>query len=307
MAASDSSSRRPPGKVRIQAGVELVGESFGNPDDPLVLLLHGGGQTRHAWRDTQQTLADARMYAIALDLRGHGESAWSEEGAYKLDAFVDDVERVIRTLGRPAALVGASLGGLTSLLVAGERDPSLVWALVLVDVAPRIEVEGRQRIMDFLLARPDGFASVEEAADEVERYALHRPRPRDPQGLMKNLRLGEDGRYRWHWDPKLFRGPWPLDTTDEPRLEAAATRVQVETLLVRGALSDVLSPEGENRFLELVPHAVVADVAAAGHMVAGDNNAQFTGGVVDFLSEALRRRRSQKGGSSVDSLPVPPS
>ncbi len=269
--------------------MDLVGDSFGESDAPLVLLLHGGGQTRHAWHDTQRTIAAAGMNAVALDLRGHGESGWSEEEEYELDSFVDDTVSVIRALGRPAALVGASLGGLTSLLLAGERDAELCWALVLVDVAPRIEPEGRRRIVEFMLARPEGFASLEEAVDEVERYARHRPRPRDHRGLLRNLRQGDDGRWRWHWDRRMFTGSHPLNTTNEARLEAAALRVQVPTLLVRGALSDILSSAGEQRFLELVPHALAANVAGAGHMVAGDNNVLFSTVVVDFISDVLKK------------------
>jgi pimeloyl-ACP methyl ester carboxylesterase len=275
--------------VRFESGgLTLVGAAAGPEHGPLVLLLHGGGQTRFAWGDTLRTLAELGFRALALDARGHGDSDWSEASHYRIDDFADDVVAVVEQVGPPAALVGASLGGLTSLLVAGERMPELTWALVLVDVAPRIEDAGRQRIVDFMLSRPDGFADLDEAADAVEAYARHRPRPRDPRGLKKNLRQGEDGRWRWHWDRRLFTGDFPLRTDDEPRFERAARAVRVPTLLVRGALSDVLSADGRDRFQELVPHAVSSDIPAAAHMVAGDNNVHFGTVVGDFLSGLVR-------------------
>jgi pimeloyl-ACP methyl ester carboxylesterase len=277
-------------QMRFDTGaLAVVGDGAGPVDGPVVLLLHGGGQTRHAWGDTLSTLASLGFRCIALDARGHGDAEWSSEARYRLDAFADDVVAVIHQVGSPAALVGASLGGLTSLIVAGERAPELIWALVLVDVAPRIEDAGRQRILDFMQARPDGFASLEEAADAVAAYANHRPRPTDPRGLKKNLRHGPDGRWRWHWDPRLFTGDFPLRTDDESRFEDAARALRIPTLLVRGARSDVLSAAGMERFHELVPQAVSIEVPDAAHMVAGDNNVRFGNVVGDFLVDLARQ------------------
>jgi pimeloyl-ACP methyl ester carboxylesterase len=177
---------------------------------------------------------------------------------------------------------------MTALLTAGEEPRTKVAALVLVDIAPRIEQDGAQRIVSFMLARPDGFASLDEAADAVAEYQPHRKRPRDVRGLEKNLRLGTDGRWRWHWDPRFLAGVGAPSSGDTPgRLDAAARALDAPTLLVRGRLSDLLSEEGARHFLELVPHARYTDVSDAGHMVAGDRNDVFTRAVIDFLAEAL--------------------
>jgi pimeloyl-ACP methyl ester carboxylesterase len=180
-------------------------------------------------------------------------------------------------------LVGASMGGLTSLMATGEGKVH-PRGLVLVDVAPRIEVSGSRRVRDFMRARPEGFASLEEVADAVAAYNPHRPRPRSLEGLKKNVRL-RDGRWHWHWDPAFMT---PID--DEPsrmidheRLADAARAVTVPTLLVRGLQSDVLSPEGAQELLSLIPGSKLADVAGTGHMVAGDDNDAFARAVVDFL------------------------
>jgi pimeloyl-ACP methyl ester carboxylesterase len=266
-------------------GMVLAADAWGAPDAPPVVLLHGGGQTRHAWGDTARALALEGWCALAVDLRGHGDSSWSEAGDYRLDTFANDLRKLLGTLGRPAALVGASLGGMSALLAAGEEPRARISAIVLVDIAPRIESAGAQRIVSFMLARPEGFANLDEAAEAIAAYQPHRTRPRDTRGLEKNLRQGPDGRWRWHWDPRFLSGvgsPGSVDTAT--RLDAAARTLTAPTLLVRGRLSDLLSEEGARHFLALVPHARYADVSDAGHMVAGDRNDLFTRAVLEFLS-----------------------
>lgn len=273
----------------VGRGVTLAADAWGLPDAPPVVLLHGGGQTRHAWGDTARKLGGGGWHALALDLRGHGESTWAPDGDYRLDRFADDLRHVLSALPHPAVVVGASLGGMTALLAAGEPPRAKVAALVLVDIAPRIETEGAARIVGFMLSRPDGFASLDEAADAIAAYQPHRPRPRDLSGLEKNLRRGDDGRWRWHWDPRFLAGVGRPSSGDTPtRLDAAARMLDVPTLLVRGRLSDLLSEEGARHFLELVPHARYTDVSGAGHMVAGDRNDVFTRAVTDFLATLPR-------------------
>jgi len=266
------------------AGLTLVGDAYGAPDAPPVLLLHGGGQTRHAWGGTATALAAAGWYAVALDLRGHGESEWAADGDYRLDAFAADLRAVAGALGRPTAVVGASLGGLAALVAELDAAP-VAAALVLVDIAPRVQPKGVERIVSFMTSSPDGFASLEEAADAVAAYVRHRPRPQDLDGLRKNLRLGADGRYRWHWDPRMMTGEKAINArTEAERLERGAAALRVPTLLVRGRMSDVVGEEEARHFLALVPHAAYVDVSGAGHMVAGDRNDRFTRAVVGFLA-----------------------
>lgn len=269
--------------------VRIRGDAWGPPDAAVVMLLHGGGQTRHSWAGTGRALGDAGWCAISLDARGHGDSDWAPDGAYPTDVFVDDLVSVARSFDRPPALVGASMGGMSSLIAAGEIDLALAAAVVLVDITPRLEPEGVERIIDFMAARPDGFASLEEAADTIAAYRTNRPRPKDLSGLAKNLRLGEDGRYRWHWDPAFLDGRRTGGQSNVPpadRYLAAARRLTAPTLLVRGRQSDVVSPAGVEEFLAAVPHARFVDVSGAGHMVAGDRNDAFTAAVVAFLREA---------------------
>jgi pimeloyl-ACP methyl ester carboxylesterase len=278
-------------RVDFDAGpLRLAADAYGDPAHPPVVLLHGGGQTRHAWGGTAAALGAKGRYALAVDLRGHGDSDWAPDADYSLDAFARDLIAIERQLPSKPAVVGASLGGLATLVAQGEHPEAPASAVVLVDIAPRVDPVGVGRIIAFMTAHPDGFATLEDAADAIASYVHHRPRPRDLSGLKKNLRLGADGRYRWHWDPRFIDGKRAGDSVRDPeRLERAARALTVPTLLVRGRQSDVVSEVGARAFLDLVPHARWVDVSGAGHMVAGDQNDPFTDAVVGFLDEVAPR------------------
>jgi len=287
-------------EFRGHEGLALVADAWGSPGDPGVLLLHGGGQTRHAWGGTAEALAGAGWYAVSLDLRGHGESAWCPDGHYHHSNFASDTVAVARSFERPPVLVGASLGGISSLLALSLAGEEIASALVLVDIATRMERVGVDRIVEFMLGKPEGYASLDEVADAIAAYNPHRPRPKDLSGLEKNLRRSDDGRYHWHWDPAFLAGPRRFSSPENPEpehkvsdtsvLDRAARALTLPTLLVRGRMSDLLSEEGAKTFLEQVPHAKFADVSGAGHMVAGDRNDLFTRAVIDFLEQEVRPR-----------------
>ena len=271
-----------------EAGLRLAADAWGPPDGQPVLLLHGGGQTRHSWAATGALLGSESWRACALDLRGHGESEWAPDGRYDFEAFAADLVALAPSFERRPAVVGASLGGIAALLAEQLAGGGLWAALVLVDIAARIEPERALRIIAFMNARPDGFESLEEAAEAIAAYNPHRPRPRDVSGLEKNLRRGSDGRYRWHWDPAFLNSDSPREVPDFSALDDAARALRAPTLLVRGRESDLLSEEGAQHFLELAPHARFVDVSGAGHMVAGDRNDVFTRAVAEFLRELPR-------------------
>ena len=267
-------------------GVRIAADSWGPRDGPLVLLQHGGGQTRHAWKGAGVALGAAGFHAVAFDARGHGDSDWDLQGRYGQDLMVRDLQCVVNALGgqRPV-LVGASMGGGTSLVAAGEGHVHAS-ALVLVDVAPLIEPAGVANIQNFMVTPAEGFASLEEVSAVIASYQPHRTRPRKLDGLAKNVRLGSDGRYRWHWDPRsIGRGKDLVQR--RLRLEGCARNVKVPTLLVRGELSDLLSEEGAQDFLRLCPHSEYVRIPGAAHMVAGDKNDIFAGAVIEFLRRAL--------------------
>jgi non-heme chloroperoxidase len=278
---------------RGKDGLRLVADAWGDPQAAPVVFLHGGGQTRYAWGRTARAVAASGWYAVSLDLRGHGESAWADDGDYSAEAFVADFLGVISSFAQKPVVVGASLGGITALLAEGESGDPVCTALVLVDIVPRMEPEGVERIVGFMRAAPEGFASVEEAADAIASYLPHRSRPDDLSGLRKNLRRHADGRYRWHWDPRFLSGNRRLSAAREPeRLRIAARALTVPTMLVRGRMSDLVSEDGARDFIRLVPHARYVDVSRAGHMVAGDRNDAFSDAVIDFLRDLRHPERA---------------
>jgi pimeloyl-ACP methyl ester carboxylesterase len=172
--------------------------------------------------------------------------------------------------------------------VEGAPKDKVFQALVLVDITPRVDVNGVAKVHGFMREHAyEGFATVEEAADAVAAYLPHRPRPRSNEGLKKNLRMHPDGRWRWHWDPRFLDGKrrvGPGGGAVEEMLVAAARRITIPTLLVRGASSELVQEQHAKDLLELVPHASYVDVTGARHMVAGDRNDQFADAIKGFLS-----------------------
>ena len=261
-----------------------------------MVFLHGGGQTRRSWGRAAAAVAERGWQAITLDFRGHGESDWSTDGDYRVTSFARDVLEVLRDLPPKPVLVGASLGGFTSMLLAGELAPGTVRAVVLVDIVPDMDQSGASRIHDFMYDRmKSGFDSLDEVADMIQEYNPHRPRPSDLDGLRTNLRH-RDGRWYWHWDPKFIDGTSalpPIEVTEVDRMHAAVAAILdtgVPMLLVRGQMSDLVTQERADEFLARFPGIDFVDVGGAGHMVAGDRNDLFAGAVVDFLDRHAAQR-----------------
>ncbi len=286
--------------IATASGLRIVADHWDGPDDRIpVVLAHGGGQTRHAWRSTAATLAAADHRVLTIDMRGHGDSDWAADGDYHVTRFVDDAQSVLDWIGSPVLWVGASLGGITGLVLSLRR-PAALAGLVLVDITPKPRTDGVERILAFMANDLEhGFASLEEAADAIAAYQPHRTRPDDLSGLAKNLRQGDDGRWRWHWDPAFLHirnrpphmNPDDGRSSGEPQLsdfnlaEQAARQLTLPTLLVRGRLSDLVTEDEAREFLQMVPHAEYLDVAGAAHMVAGDRNDVFTDGVARFVAK----------------------
>jgi pimeloyl-ACP methyl ester carboxylesterase len=275
-------------------GLRLVGDARGDPSNWPVLFLHGGGQTRHAWGRTAQTVAEQGWRAVSIDLRGHGESEWAPNGDYSFTAHCADVISVVDQLGRPPVLVGASLGGIAALLAEGTSDRTVSIGLVLVDIATKANPEGIQRIRSFMQSGVDGFASLEDAAAAIAAYTPQRERPFNPEGLKKVLR-NRDGRWYWHWDPRVL----DLNRTEVVAarftglLDAAISNIKVPTMLVRGLLSDVVTGEGVDDLIARIPDLVVVEVPGAAHMIAGDQNDAFSQAVINFLDDHIRPAADQ--------------
>jgi pimeloyl-ACP methyl ester carboxylesterase len=256
-----------------------------------VLFFHGGGQTRRAWDATARRAAAAGMRAITVDLRGHGESDWVKSGNYTFLDFSGDVAEIVRQTAErfhaaPSA-VGASLGGLSSL-AAEVRSGPILDSLVLVDITPRMDPDGVAKVQGFMGERmKEGFSTLEEAAAAIASYLPHRKRPTSLDGLRKNLRQSEDGRYRWHWDPAFMTSERNINFHARELMEELTARLpelHLPVLLVRGMQSELVHEANAREFVQLAPSATYVDVGGAGHMVAGDKNDIFCGAILEFLT-----------------------
>ena len=270
-------------------GLQIAADDWGLDSDPLVVLLHGGGQTRHAWGESGELLSSSGFHVIALDLRGHGDSDWHSGGDYSIDSHKEDLVNILKTLDKPASLVGASLGGMISLSLAGdEQNSRLCSSLVMVDIGLYPDPEGASRIVEWMRSAETGFANLEEAAEAVASYLPHRKRPRNNRGLEKNLRQKEDGRYYWHWDPRFLVRRQEHEYLDLNEIQrTVANRVTVPTLLIKGALSDVVTEKNVFEFLSAIPHAEFEEINEAAHMVAGDRNDIFVKAALKFLKKVI--------------------
>ena len=270
-------------------GLELVADVRGDADAWPVLFLHGGGQTRHAWGKTADAVAAEGWRAVTLDLRGHGDSQWAPNGDYSFTAFCADCVAVVDQLRRPPVLVGASLGGMSAMLAEGTSDRTVSCGLVLVDIAPKVNGPGIDRIRTFMQSGFDGFDTLEDAAAAIAAYTPQRNKRTNPAGLQKVLRE-RDGRWYWHWDPRVIsqgRTEVPPDRLSG-LLDVATTNIHVPPMLVHGLQSDVVTQEGVDDLLARIPGATAVGVDGAAHMIAGDRNDAFTTAVLDFLVGRIR-------------------
>ncbi len=281
----------PPSKIfHFRAGdsLELVGERLSADGHlqsrPPVLLAHGFGQTRQSWNQTQYRLALAGHDSLSWDMRGHGDSARNPAGVrYQAEQFREDVIAAARQLPGAPILVGASMGGLTGLMAQAQQP--LFSALVLVDVTPRWEAAGVQRIQAFMTAHPHGFDSFEHAAEAISSYLPHRRERKTPEQLASLLRNDPDsGQLCWHWDPRMLSEFVAGSEHLQEAISDAAASIDIPMLLISGGRSDLVSAQTVAHFLELAPRARHVQLPKATHMLAGDDNDAFIDTLLQFLS-----------------------
>lgn len=268
-----------------------------------LLYAHGFGQTRDAWRRTALAMAAHGYAGLSYDARGHGESQRNADGvAYRVEQFADDMINVVGEEPQAPVLIGASMGGLFGL-VTEARWPGLFRALVLVDVTPRWETAGYERILAFMTAFPNGFDSLAHAAEVIAAYLPHRRERKSENELRGLLREGGDGRWRWHWDPRLIPEVAAGVEGHQDDLVEAARQVRCPVLLISGGRSDLVSARTVDEFRQLVPHAQHAHLPNATHMLAGDDNDAFASTVLDYLAELPAPLPSTAANDSVGATP----
>jgi pimeloyl-ACP methyl ester carboxylesterase len=281
-AGIDAAGVPPPteGCVRVN-GLALRWLDWGDPAAPPIVLLHGGGQSARTWDACCLVLA-RRHRCLALDQRGHGDSAWSPEGAYGFDDHADDIAAFIDALDLTApTLAGMSMGGINAIACAA-RDPRRLRALVIVDVAPEVQVEPVERMMRGIAACRR-FASPRDAAERLARLGARRDRTLLEATLALNLRREAHGDWTWKYDPRTL-ADLSAERILAPRrpLWNVLPRIGCPALVVRGAHSEIFSEEDAARLARTLPRASRATVAGARHSVQTDNPAGLAQAMIEF-------------------------
>ncbi len=268
--------------VTTSDGVRLDGEVWERADASTVVLLHGIGQSRHSWKRAARALATAGHQVVTYDLRGHGDSGWSKNADYSRARAGSDLRTVVETLGldsvAPPVLGGFSYGGDVALTYAARGHQ--VAGIALVDVAPHVDEDGNDEIQDFLARSTAGFATLDEVAASVAELNGD-PTPAPGTAMERHVRSDGDKLY-WKWDPNVFDLNVDLALRERELNEAATTTAQTPLLLVRGAMSAMLSDESVRRLLAVRPDTEYVNVEGAGHSASGGSNDAFLDVVANF-------------------------
>ena len=163
-----------------EGGLRLVADAFGPRRGRPALLLHGLGQSRQSWGAAASRLAEQGWRAYTVDLRGHGDSDRPVASAYEHADVGRDVVALCAALAEPPLVIGASIGGAAALFAQSTTDEQLFCGLVLVDITPDVDMDGGRRIIAFMSANPDGYGSLDDAADAIGAYRGGRGRPSPP-------------------------------------------------------------------------------------------------------------------------------
>ena len=266
--------------------VRLAVLEWGPPDGPTIVLLHGGSLTAHTW-DLVCASLSGQYHCLAVDLRGHGDSEWPADADYRLPAIAKDIVAFIeQETTRPPLLIGMSLGGLTSIQVAGAGGVELA-GLVIVDVGPDLRFDGARNIIEFTRTDQE-MAGVE---DFVNKAMAFNPRRRPEllrRSLLHNLRPLPSGRWTWKWDPRRMNDvDFAVLARDHAELWQVVPGIACPTLVVRGDRSAVFCEEDAERLTAAMPNARSVLVEDAGHTVQGDNPKGFLSVLRPFLEDVL--------------------
>ena len=255
---------------------------WGAEGKPPLVLMHGAFQTAHSWDFTALALRD-RFHVRALDARGHGDSDWAPDGDYSHDAMQQDLDAIFSALGLDRfILIGLSMGGRNAMLYAARR-PETVERLVVVDIGPETQQQGRQNIARFVAGAREG--PFEEFLERAHQYNPRRPLEQLRGSLLNNLRELPNGNWTWKYDARM-RDRFQNTPARAEELEAAIPAIRCPTLVVRGEQSDVLSAGAAERLQQMIPASRLVSIPRAGHLVPGDNPVDFIRAVREFLEQA---------------------
>lgn len=275
--------------VEVEPGRSVSALQWGR-GEPEVVLVHGGAQNAHTWDTVAMALG---CPLVAVDLPGHGHSDWRDDGTYDPVTLANDLIAALTTLAPiPPLLVGMSLGGLTSMVLAA-RAPELVRSLVMVDITPGVNREKAKAVIDFVDG-PQSFASFDDLLARTMEHNPTRSESSLRRGILHNAHQLDDGSWQWRYDRRGHArtrpadDPGPADAgADDPGVTGSPlwddfSAVECELLLVRGSTSPVVDDDDIAEARRRQPDVEVTVVEGAGHSVQGDRPIE--------LAEILRAR-----------------
>ncbi len=278
-----SSEHAPTDRLVDVNGMKFHYLEWGDAANPEVLLLHGSSQQAHSWDFVSLGLAD-EYHVLALDQRGHGDTDWAPDGDYSIEAHQRDLDGVVQICGLNSfVLMGHSMGGRNSYVWAS-RHPGRLRGLVIVDAGPEMQRRGQDRIRQFR-ELPDELDSFEDFVQRVQEYT-GRSRVQVVGALKYSIRQRADGKWTWKYD-KVMRDPERSESQWSPQqLWECVVRIDCPTLVVRGGRSDLFLDETMQRMKEAISDCSAVTIPGAGHLVQGDNPAEFVAAVQGLLRKA---------------------
>ncbi|MDO7842140.1 alpha/beta fold hydrolase [Sphingomonas immobilis] len=277
-------------------GNRLAASAIGDGDAPIVLLLPAVGQSRHVWSGAAIALAAAGRRAICVDLRGHCDSEPAPGGDYDLSGYAADLAAVLAQLPSRATVVGVGPSGLAALVAAGEGGADLMSALVLVGVTAWVDPETAARIRVALERRAEAFADETAVLDAIARVHPFEPAPSATRQLIGAYERGEDALWRWRGDARTFAG-FDL-AAQSARIEAAAAKLRLPALLIRGTLNESVSRAATDRLQAMIAGAEAVEIDGGGHYVVTDHEDAFNARLLEFLERRLPlQARSYQSGA----------
>jgi pimeloyl-ACP methyl ester carboxylesterase len=254
---------------------------------PKVVFVHGGAQNAHTWDTVILALGEP---ALAVDLPGHGHSEWRDDGGYTPRNMADDVAAAIRRHAAPPVhLVGMSLGGLTSMMVAAHH-PDLVASLTMVDITPGVNAEKTKAITDFVDG-PQSFASFDDLLARTQEHNPTRSESSLRRGILHNAHQLDDGSWQWRYDRSSHSRAAGSGSDATPDAERVArlsglwddfAAVPARVMVVRGSLSPVVDDDDVAEARRRRPDVTIEVVDGAGHSIQGDRPVELAGLLADW-------------------------
>ncbi len=274
---------QPKSRTVAANGINLHYLDWGTEGNPPLVMLHGLRGHANVWADVAESLlGDYHVYAV--DQRGRGDTDHAPGGDYSTEAFVADLLGFVDAIGLDKfVLFGHSMGGRNSMAFAGEH-PERLERLCVVDIGPRVEAAGGNRITEELRSLPPGFDNFEDALAHVQtgnRFASESVMRRRLTGQTRQL---SDGKIGWKFDPEIREQRINGTAAPAADLWPSLENITCPTLVVRGTETDLLTQETADRMVDTLAQGSMVNIERAGHMVFEDNPSDFIDAVKSWLA-----------------------